>query len=75
MSEEFLTPDPDYFLPHVTWGSSELEVKIAEKTGMKSVSRILDENYTRCGLTMLLFDLKKSCRKWENDSFYSFILK
>ncbi|NXK09026.1 TEX14 kinase, partial [Herpetotheres cachinnans] len=35
VSEEFLTPDPDYFFPPTTQGSSELEVKITEKTGMK----------------------------------------
>ncbi|KFP66224.1 Inactive serine/threonine-protein kinase TEX14, partial [Cariama cristata] len=75
VSEEFLTPDPDYFLPSTTQGSSELEVKITEKTGMKSVSRTLDVSYTACGLIVLPFDLKKSCRKWENDSFYSFLLK
>ncbi|NXW85553.1 TEX14 kinase, partial [Alopecoenas beccarii] len=60
VSEEFLTPDPDYFLPHVTWGSSEVEVKIAEKTGMKPVSRTLDVSYTRCGFIMLLFDLRRA---------------
>ncbi|NXT31065.1 TEX14 kinase, partial [Pelecanoides urinatrix] len=37
VSEEFLTADPDYFLPPTTQGSSELEVKITEKTRMKSV--------------------------------------
>ncbi|XP_075374178.1 inactive serine/threonine-protein kinase TEX14 isoform X3 [Mycteria americana] len=41
-SEEFLTPDPDYFLPPTTQGSSELEVKKPEKMGMKSVSRTLN---------------------------------
>ncbi|KAM6048337.1 inactive serine/threonine-protein kinase TEX14 isoform 2-T2 [Theristicus caerulescens] len=42
VSEEFSTADTDYFLSLTTQGSSELEVKIAEKTGMKSVSRTLD---------------------------------
>ncbi|KAM6239344.1 inactive serine/threonine-protein kinase TEX14 [Spheniscus humboldti] len=42
VSEEFLTPDHHYFLPPTAQGSSELEVKITEKTGMKSVSRTLD---------------------------------
>ncbi|KAM6315758.1 LOW QUALITY PROTEIN: inactive serine/threonine-protein kinase TEX14 [Podargus strigoides] len=42
VSEEFLTPDPNYFLPPTTQGSSELEEKKTEKTGMKSVSRTLD---------------------------------
>ncbi|NXL43069.1 TEX14 kinase, partial [Podilymbus podiceps] len=37
VSEEFLTPD--YFLPP-TQGSSELKVKISEKTGMKSVAGV-----------------------------------
>ncbi|KAF1582227.1 UNVERIFIED_CONTAM: Inactive serine/threonine-protein kinase TEX14, partial [Eudyptes robustus] len=36
VSEEFLTPDHHYFLPPTAQGSSELEVKITEKTGMKS---------------------------------------
>ncbi|NXL12180.1 TEX14 kinase, partial [Mesembrinibis cayennensis] len=36
VSEEFLTADTDYFLSLTTQASSELEVKIAEKTGMKS---------------------------------------
>ncbi|KFQ91544.1 Inactive serine/threonine-protein kinase TEX14, partial [Nipponia nippon] len=48
VSEEFSTPDTDYFLSLTTQGSSELEVKIAEKTGMKSVSRTLDVSYTTC---------------------------
>lgn len=38
MSEEFLTPDPHSFLPTTTQGSSQLEVKITEKTGIKSAS-------------------------------------
>ncbi|KAM6192259.1 inactive serine/threonine-protein kinase TEX14 isoform 3-T3 [Sarcoramphus papa] len=42
VSEEFLTPDPDSFLPCTTQGSSDLEVKVTEKTGTKSVSRTLD---------------------------------
>ncbi|KAF1488491.1 Inactive serine/threonine-protein kinase TEX14, partial [Eudyptula minor novaehollandiae] len=42
VSEEFLTPDHHYFLPPTAQGSSELEVKITEKTRMKSVSRTLD---------------------------------
>ncbi|KAM9272799.1 inactive serine/threonine-protein kinase TEX14 [Morus bassanus] len=42
VSEEFLTPDPCNFLPPTAQGSSELEVKITEKTGMKYVSRTLD---------------------------------
>ncbi|NXJ56465.1 TEX14 kinase, partial [Spizaetus tyrannus] len=37
MSEEFLTPDLHSFLPPTTQGSSQLEVKITEKTGIKSV--------------------------------------
>ncbi|NXW19510.1 TEX14 kinase, partial [Circaetus pectoralis] len=37
MSEEFLTPDPHSFLPPTTQGSSQLQVKITEKTGIKSV--------------------------------------
>ncbi|XP_010074916.1 PREDICTED: inactive serine/threonine-protein kinase TEX14, partial [Pterocles gutturalis] len=41
-SEEFMTLGPDYFLPPTAQGSSELEVKITEKTGMKSVSRTVD---------------------------------
>ncbi|KFV60879.1 Inactive serine/threonine-protein kinase TEX14, partial [Tyto alba] len=41
VSEEFLTPDPGYFIPP-TKGSSELEVKITEKTRMKYVSGTLD---------------------------------
>ncbi|KAF1482591.1 Inactive serine/threonine-protein kinase TEX14, partial [Pygoscelis antarcticus] len=36
VSEEFLTPDRHYFLPPTAQGSSELEVKITEETGMKS---------------------------------------
>ncbi|XP_075296175.1 inactive serine/threonine-protein kinase TEX14 [Opisthocomus hoazin] len=39
VSEQFITPD---FLPPTTHGSSELEVKITEKTGVKLVSRTLD---------------------------------
>ncbi|NXF60290.1 TEX14 kinase, partial [Ciccaba nigrolineata] len=35
VSEEFLSPDPGYLLPP-TKGSSELELKIREKTGTKS---------------------------------------
>ncbi|KAM6296742.1 inactive serine/threonine-protein kinase TEX14 [Aegotheles albertisi] len=42
VSEEFLTPDPGDFLPPPTQGSSELEVKLTEKTGMKSVLGNLD---------------------------------
>ncbi|NXJ89444.1 TEX14 kinase, partial [Corythaixoides concolor] len=72
VSEEFSTADPDYFLPTTTEGSSELEVKIAEKTGMKSVSRTLDVSYTTRGFLMLPFDLKKSCREWEDDKFLFF---
>lgn len=72
MSEEFFTPD--YFLPSTAQVSSELEIKITEKIGMKSVARTLDIGYTSCGFIMLPFDLKKSCRKWEKDSFYSFLL-
>ncbi|NXC42672.1 TEX14 kinase, partial [Penelope pileata] len=34
VSEEFLTPDPDYFLPPTIQGSSELEVKITDKIGI-----------------------------------------
>lgn len=41
MSEEFFTPDSHSFLPPTTQGSSRLEVKITEKTGIKSVSRTL----------------------------------
>ncbi|NWX13359.1 TEX14 kinase, partial [Aegotheles bennettii] len=37
--EEFLTPNPGDFLPPPTQGSSELEVKLTEKTGMKSVGK------------------------------------
>ncbi|NXE78735.1 TEX14 kinase, partial [Cochlearius cochlearius] len=74
VSEEFLTPDPGYFLPPATGGSSQLEVKITEKTGMKSVSRTFDVSYTTCGLIMLLFDWKKNCRKWENDTAQEMIL-
>lgn len=40
MSEEFLTPD--YFLPPTAQGNTDLEVKITDKTGMNSVSRMLD---------------------------------
>uniref|UniRef100_A0A8C0FV12 Inactive serine/threonine-protein kinase TEX14 n=1 Tax=Bubo bubo TaxID=30461 RepID=A0A8C0FV12_BUBBB len=72
VSEEFLSPDPGYLLPP-TKGSSELELKIREKTGMKSASRTLDVSYTTFGFIMLPFDLKKSSRKWENDNFYSFL--
>jgi len=71
VSEQFITPD---FLPPTTHGSSELEVKITEKTGVKLVSRTLDVSYKICGFIMLPFDLK-CCRKWENDSFVSFLLK
>ncbi|NXC21394.1 TEX14 kinase, partial [Corythaeola cristata] len=71
-SEEFSTADPDDFLPTATEGSAELEVKITEKTGMKSASRTLDVSYTTRGFLMLPFDLKKSCRKWENDKFLFF---
>ncbi|XP_014808657.1 PREDICTED: inactive serine/threonine-protein kinase TEX14 [Calidris pugnax] len=42
VSEEFSTPNSGCFLPPTTQGSSEQEVKIAEKTGAKSVSRTLD---------------------------------
>ncbi|XP_074746198.1 inactive serine/threonine-protein kinase TEX14 [Strix uralensis] len=41
VSEEFLSPDPGYLLPP-TKGSSELELKIKEKTGTKSASRTWD---------------------------------
>ncbi|KGL91387.1 Inactive serine/threonine-protein kinase TEX14, partial [Charadrius vociferus] len=44
VSEEFLTPNSDYFLPPTTQGSSEQEVIITEKTGMKSVARTLDRD-------------------------------
>lgn len=71
MSEEFLTPSHDYFLPPMTQGRSELEVKITAKMGMKPVSRTLDISCTTCGFIMLSFDLKKSCRKWENDFLLS----
>ncbi|NXV22217.1 TEX14 kinase, partial [Cepphus grylle] len=37
VSEEFLTPNSGYFLSPTTQGSSEQEVKITEKTAMKSV--------------------------------------
>ncbi|NWX43361.1 TEX14 kinase, partial [Steatornis caripensis] len=37
VSEEFLTPRPDYFLSPATQGSSELEVKIKKKAGTKSI--------------------------------------
>ncbi|NWQ86758.1 TEX14 kinase, partial [Burhinus bistriatus] len=60
VSEEFLTPNPGYFLPPTTQGSSEQEAKITEKTGTKSVSRTSDVSYTTCGFIMLPFDLKKS---------------
>ncbi|KFW76407.1 Inactive serine/threonine-protein kinase TEX14, partial [Phalacrocorax carbo] len=40
VSEEVLTPNPP-FLPPAAQGSSELEVKVTEKTRMKSVSRTL----------------------------------
>ncbi|NXF46449.1 TEX14 kinase, partial [Oceanites oceanicus] len=53
VSEEFLTADPDCFLPPTTQGSSELEVKITEKTRTKSVSRTLDLSHTTCGFIML----------------------
>ncbi|XP_056181365.1 inactive serine/threonine-protein kinase TEX14 [Falco biarmicus] len=42
VSEKFLTPDPDYFSPPTAQRSSELEVKITEKTEMKPVSRMLE---------------------------------
>ncbi|NXA22746.1 TEX14 kinase, partial [Ibidorhyncha struthersii] len=61
VSEEFLTPNSGYFLPSTTQRRSAQEVKITEKTGMKSVSRTLDVSYTTCGFVMLPFDLKKSC--------------
>ncbi|KAM9370618.1 LOW QUALITY PROTEIN: inactive serine/threonine-protein kinase TEX14 [Phaethornis superciliosus] len=38
VSEEFFTPDPDYAFPPSSWGSSELEVKITEKSEIKSIS-------------------------------------
>ncbi|KFQ18745.1 Inactive serine/threonine-protein kinase TEX14, partial [Merops nubicus] len=44
LSEEFLTPD--YFLLPATQGSSELEVKVTEKKGVKLVSKTLDGGYT-----------------------------
>ncbi|NXT22350.1 TEX14 kinase, partial [Syrrhaptes paradoxus] len=71
VSEEFMTLGPDYFRPPTAQGSSELEVKVTEKTGIKSVSRTVYVSYTTCGFIMVLFDLRKSCRKWENDSIYS----
>ncbi|NXV40774.1 TEX14 kinase, partial [Uria aalge] len=37
VSEEFLTPNSGYFLSPTTQGSSKQEVKITEKTAMKSV--------------------------------------
>ncbi|KAM6402996.1 inactive serine/threonine-protein kinase TEX14 [Rhynochetos jubatus] len=40
-AEEFFTSDSDRFLPHATRGSSELEVKIAEKAGVKPELRTL----------------------------------
>ncbi|EOB06983.1 Testis-expressed protein 14, partial [Anas platyrhynchos] len=45
MSEEFLTPD--YFLPPTAQGNTDLEVKITDKTGMNSVSRMLDVKETK----------------------------
>ncbi|XP_061868649.1 inactive serine/threonine-protein kinase TEX14 [Colius striatus] len=42
VSEEFVTLDGDCFLPPPTQRGSELELKITEKTGTKSVSRTLD---------------------------------
>ncbi|KFP32409.1 Inactive serine/threonine-protein kinase TEX14, partial [Colius striatus] len=46
VSEEFVTLDGDCFLPPPTQRGSELELKITEKTGTKSVSRTLDVSYT-----------------------------
>ncbi|NWX78838.1 TEX14 kinase, partial [Alca torda] len=48
VSEEFLTPNSGYFLSPTTQGSSKQEVKITEKTAMKSVSRTLDSWSPRC---------------------------
>ncbi|NWJ07491.1 TEX14 kinase, partial [Crypturellus undulatus] len=42
VSEEFLTPDPDYFLPPTVQENSELEVKITAKTG------IVRSRYSNC---------------------------
>ncbi|NXD78448.1 TEX14 kinase, partial [Halcyon senegalensis] len=60
VSEEFLSPD--YFLPPTTQGSSELEVKIMEKKGVKLVSRTSDVSYTTYSVIMFLFGLKKSSK-------------
>ncbi|NWW89238.1 TEX14 kinase, partial [Rhynochetos jubatus] len=70
-AEEFFTSDSDRFLPHATRGSSELEVKIAEKAGVKPELRTLGVSHTACAGVMLPLDLK-SCRKQENDSVCSF---
>ncbi|NWH73168.1 TEX14 kinase, partial [Piaya cayana] len=58
--EKFFTLDPDSFFPPSTQGSSELEVRVTEKTGMKSVSGTCYIRYTTRGLIMLEFYLKKS---------------
>ncbi|OXB71900.1 UNVERIFIED_CONTAM: hypothetical protein H355_004246 [Colinus virginianus] len=42
VSEEFVSADPDYFLPPAAQGGSEPEVKDADTTGIKAVSRALD---------------------------------
>ncbi|KFP88059.1 Inactive serine/threonine-protein kinase TEX14, partial [Apaloderma vittatum] len=67
VSEEFFSPDPEHSFHPATQGSSELEIKITEKTGGKTVSRTVDVSYTTCRLIMFPVDLK-SCRKWENYS-------
>ncbi|NWW50319.1 TEX14 kinase, partial [Pedionomus torquatus] len=66
VSEEFLAPNSGYFLPPTIQGGSRQEVKIAEKTGMKSVSRTLDVSCTTCGFIVLPFDLKKSLSGYSN---------
>ncbi|NXJ73308.1 TEX14 kinase, partial [Trogon melanurus] len=67
VSEEFFTPDAEYSFPPAAHGSSELEIKLTAKTGVKTVSRPVDVSYTTCHFVTFPVDLK-SCRKWENDS-------
>ncbi|NWR73293.1 TEX14 kinase, partial [Centropus unirufus] len=50
VSEEFFTPDPDYFHPPISQGSSELEVKVTEKAGMNVGVRAAFTAYQYCTL-------------------------